>query len=231
MAERPVGVTDQAAGAGVAEVRTRERSVGGNTVAEQFVIPIRERVPSFIGMAATFRTVGTAAAAPHWIFHMANTTGSTVLLMLRSLTYYQDVTGATVAPNVIATLCRPTGTVAGGTSLTKVSVGTGVDAAQTSAANVTLLGATASDGGVATAITGLTLANRLWRTTGLRAHTLVGQVGGAPKELLPAALRDHGVVLRAGEQIGVALEYAAAADNPATFYHVVNVCFEEYTLP
>lgn len=62
MPERPVGVTDTASGAGVAEVRTRERSVGGNTVAEQFVIPIRERVVSYTGIYTSAVISGLASA-------------------------------------------------------------------------------------------------------------------------------------------------------------------------
>ncbi len=231
MAVRGVGVTDQASGAGVADVRTRERTVDGGTYAEQYVIPIRERVPSFIGMASTFRTLGTAAAAPHWLFQMGHAAGSGKLILVRHVTFNMDSTAATTAINVIATLCRSTGTVGGGTALTKVSVGTGVDAAETSASQLALVGATASDGGVATAITGLTVANRMWRAFGMRMHTAVGQSAGAPKELIPGALRDHGIVLREGDQLSVALEYAAAADNAATMHHMVDVSWEEYTLP
>lgn len=231
MPDRLVGVTDQASGAGIADVRVRERTVNAVTVGEQYVIPIKERVPTFIGMVPTFRTLGTAAAAPHWVATVENQTGSARLVLVRQVVFYMDSTAATTTPNPIATLCRPTGTIAGGTTLTKTSVGVGTDTADTSATQVVLRGATASDGGVATAITGLTLANRMWRTTGMRLHTAAGQSGGFGKDLVPPALRDHGIVLRAGEQLGVALEYAAAADSPATMHYMIDVLFEEYTLP
>lgn len=233
MGTRAVGVTDTASGAGVADVRVRERTDPslGTTVAEQYVIPIRERVPSFVGSAATFRILGTAAAAPHWLLHMINGTGSGKLVVVRQLTWYMDSTAATTAINVIATLCRPTGTKGGGTAVTKANVGTGADAAESSHANVALSGATASDGGVATAITGLTIADRLWRAFGMRLHTAAGQASGMPKELIPPALRDSGIILRDGEQLAVELDYAAAADNAATMHHIVNCLWEEYTLP
>jgi hypothetical protein len=232
MGARAVGVTDTASGAGVADVRVRERTDPslGTTVAEQYVIPINERVPSFIGSASTFRTLGTAAASPHWLFHIINGTGSGKVVVIRQLTWYMDSTAATTAINVIGTVCRPTGTEAGGTALTKTNVGTGADAAESSHANVVLDGATASDGGVATAITGLTVANRIWRAFGMRLHTAVGQASGMPKELVPPALRNSGIVLRDAEQLAVQLDYTAS-DNPATMHHIVNCLWEEYTLP
>lgn len=230
MAERPVGVPDTAAGAGVAEIRTRERSVGGNTVAEQFIIPIAERVPSFRGMAATFRRAGDATAL-QWLWQMQNAAGSPVLVSVRSVVVMMDVTALNVTLNPIFSLTRPTGTRAGGTVLAQPSVGIGTDAAQTSHANVTTVGANASDGGAATAITGLTAGSFMARRAGNRLHSAVGQMLTPPLELIPRALQPEGIILRAGEQLAVHVTTNAAADNLATNWYMVNVLWDEYTLP
>lgn len=229
MAVRGVGVTDQAAGAGVAEIRARERTVDGGTYAEQYVIPVDEKVSSFHGMASTFRTVGSVATT-QWLWQMQNAAGSAVLVAVRSVICTMDATAALATPNPVFGLTRSTGTRAGGTAMTKVSAGTGPDAADTSSASVTVQGAASADG-TNTLITGLTVGGWMSRRVGNRLHTAVGQVLAPPLELVPLPLQKDGIILRASEQLAVVLSAAATTDNPVTNHYTVSVVWDEYTLP
>lgn len=231
MTEVRVGVTDQAPGAGVVEVRARERTVGGSVGAEQFVIAQDERVVSFRGEAATFRMIGSAAT-PQWLWQMQNAAGTAVLVAVRSVIVHHDhfaAVASTVA-NGIFSLGRSTGTRAGGTALSKMSAGVGPDAAQTSDANVTHVGGASADG-TNSLITGLTAGSHMQRRMGNRMHTLVGQVLSPPLELVPPQLAKDGIVLRSGDQLAATVSFGAAADNIVGFSYVVSVLWDEYTLP
>lgn len=231
MTERPVGVTDTAAGAGVVEVRTRERTVGAVAVSEQFVIPVDERVPSFRGAAATFRMIGSAAT-PQWLWQIQNAAGTTVLVAVRSVVVTHDHSGAvaSTAVNGVFSLGKSTGTRAGGTALAKSSVGLGPDAVQTSNVNVTMVGGASADG-TNSLVTGLTAGAHMSRRMGNRAHTLVGQILPWPLELIPPALAKDGIVLRSGDQLAATVSFALAADNIVGFGYTVSVLWDEYTLP
>jgi hypothetical protein len=231
MTQRPVGVTDTAAGPGVAEVRTRERTVDTVAVAEQYVIPVDERVPTFRGAAATFRMVGSAAT-PQWLWQIQNAVGTNVLVAVRSVVVTHDHFGATASTvvNGVFSLGRSTGTRAGGTALTLSSVGLGEDAVQTSHANVTMVGGASADG-TNSLITGLTAGGHMSRRMGNRAHTLVGQILPWPLELVPPPLAKDGIVLRSGDQLAAIVEHAAAANNIVGFAYTVSVLWDEYTLP
>lgn len=229
MTERLVGVTDQASGAGVADIRVRERTVAGSTVGEQYIIAQDEKVPSFRGMAASFRTVGSTAT-PQWVWQMQNATGTAVLVAVKSVVVMMDATAANTALNPIFGLNRSTGTRGGGTALSKVSVGLGPDAAQTSDANVTHSGASSADG-TNTLITGLTAGSWMHRRLGNRLHTAAGQVVTPPLELVPQVLQRDGIILRSTEQLAVTLTTALAADNVVTNHYTVSVLWDEYLLP
>ncbi len=226
MTERPVGVTDTAAGAGVAEIRTRERTVGGVVVAEQYTIPISERVASFKGTASSFRTLGNTAS-PQNLFSIENGAGSEVLVGLRRLTVQMDSTAALIAVASQFKPSRPTSLPTGGTVLGKAPL---IDTALTSSASVVVRGATASDGGVATAISA-TAGVTGWHQFAMRMHTLVGQVLMEDQSLIPALCENDPVILRAGEALLVQAVQATPANNKATDHYVVNAAFEEFTLP
>ncbi len=225
MPVRGVGVTDQTAGAGVAEVRARERTVDGGTYAEQYIIPISERVASFKGMAGSFRTVGNAAS-PQNLLTIENAAGSSVLVALRRITVQMDATAVLVAVSCQYKTARTTAVPSAGTALTKVSF----DSAQSSASQVTVRGATASDGGAATAITA-TAGSTGWHQFAPRMHTLVGQVLMEDQSLLPTLVAEDPIILRAGEAIVVQVINATAANNASTNNYLVNVMWEEFTLP
>jgi len=222
MPERPVGIADTPAGTGIAQVRTRERTVGAETVAEQYMIPVAERVPSYKGSYSSFRTVGLASAN-HNIFTIMNKSGSTVLLAVRALTIVFDTTGVDTTLADIVAVSRITATPTGGTVLTPSSY----DTALTHNASVEAMGATAADAGAATAITATPVGARLWSVLKMRVGTVVGQILLPQESLLPLFCADDPVLLRAGEGLLVQVVQAALI----TDYYIVNCAIEEFTFP
>ena len=228
MAERPVGVTDLASGAGVADIRTRERSVGGNTVAEQYVIPISERVVSYKGTMTSFRTPGRNATT-QVLFSFVNKTASGVLVALRRLSIQCDTAAVTNTSwaNLIS-MGRLAGTVpANGTVLAKQTF----DSSQSSDANVEGRGDSSADGtSSASALTG-TPAAWAWREFVQRMHTVVGQVLLEDEPMIPILCEDDPLILRPNEGIAIALNANASAANGTTVQYLINCMWEEFTLP
>src|SRR3954453_23216708 len=100
MPDRGVGVTDTAAGTGVAEVRTRERTIGASTYAEQFVVPIRERVTTAILLYSIVGTVQASAhTAPAGVFWIFNHVASGVTIALRRINFASQHNTALATPS------------------------------------------------------------------------------------------------------------------------------------
>jgi hypothetical protein len=191
-------------------------------VAVQRVSPIIEDIVTFEGMLASFRTLGNAAA-PQNIFSIENGAGSTVLLGVKRLRVEMDATAllTAVAPEFVT--YRQTTLPSAGTTLTKVAV----DTALTSNASVIIRGATASDGGAATAITATASANRMYHQFQHRMSSIAGQMIADDYNLIPEASWDNPVILRAGEALLVQV-IGTAASNAATNHYVVKTAFREY---
>lgn len=243
MAQRQVGITDVASAGGVADYRVRERTVESVSVAEQYLIPVRWRVPSFVGMASTFRT--TAAAVNVHLSTISNAAGSSVLVAVRAI----DITGTNLtnsASSRFMFLTQHAAVPTAGVNMTKVSVGTGADAAETSSSSVLVKGTNSADAGALTAIT-LAAGTRVGAASGVRLATLVGQTGiidtsfgptgmylvGPPTKSPPpthggaeAFLIDNPYILRAGESLAVSYESATTGSHL-----VASWLWEEYTLP
>lgn len=227
MADRGVGVTDQAAGAGVAEVRARERTIAAATYAEQYIIPISERVPSFKGMATSFRTPGRAATTQN-IFSIYNTTGSSVLVAVRRISIQMDATAVLISVAKQIKTTRQTTAPTNGTSLTKVPF----DSALSSAANVEVRGDASADGTLSgTTLTATPSANIGWSQFVMRMHTAVGQVILDDNPCVPTLCEDDPVILRANEGLLIGVVATATTSNPATDHMIVNCMFEEFSLP
>ncbi len=228
MAVRGVGVTDTASGAGVADVRTRERTVDGGTFAEQYVVPIDERVASYKGMYSTFRSPGRAATT-QVLFTIANKTGSGVLLALRRLSIQQE-TSAVVNiswANQFKT-ARVAGTVpANGTVMTKVPF----DSNQSSAANVEARGDASADGTTSASALTAAFTTVAWHQFAMRMHTAVGQVLLDDESLIPSLADADPVILRENEAMIVSVLANATAANGATVFYLINCMWEEFTLP
>jgi len=177
----------------------------------------------YTGSAATFRTVGAAATTQN-LFTIENTAGSAVLVGVRSLVMQLDATAVLTAVMPLVKTTRiaiPTG----GTTLAKVAL----DTSQSSVANVIVRGATASDGGGATAITA-TPGGIIWQQYGMRVHTAVGQIASPDYPLLPSLVSGSPLVLRPSEALLVQVVAAAGTSNPATNHWFVQCVWEEFTV-
>lgn len=178
----------------------------------------------YSGMVATFRTLGNAATA-HVIFSLENTSGSTRIITVRRLTVQLDATVALTAVMPQVKCHRESTMPGGGTTLTKGTF----DTAQSSVANVVARGATASDGGGATAITG-TPGTVHWQQYCMRLHTAVGQVLAPDNNVLPLLIDNPTLdpfLLRANQALYVQVVAAAGTSNPATNHWFVNCAWEE----
>lgn len=195
-------------------------------VGVQRVSPVLERLTTFQGLVAGFRTLGTAAV-PQNLFTIENGAGSTVLLAVKKLTVEMDATAAllTVAPEFLTT--RSTALPTGGTAMTKTG---GYDTTLTSNASVIIRSGTASDGGAATAITATAGGTRLYHQFQMRVATQVGQVLPDDWNCIPYQCYDDPIILRASEALLVQV-IGTAASNAATNHYVPKVVFEEYRLP
>jgi hypothetical protein len=178
------------------------------------------RTISCVGMASTFRTLGNAAALQN-IFSIENSAGSTVLVSVKNISVEMDATSALTANMPLVKLSRPTALPTGGTVLSK-----GVtDSTKSSSSAVIVRGATASDGGAATAITA-TAGTMLRADYSMRLHTLAGQVLSLPHELI---ISGSPIILRANEALLVVVDGVVTTGNPATNHWQVDVVWEEYT--
>jgi hypothetical protein len=207
------------------KVRTRQRTVGANTVEEQYFIEQSERVASFKGLATTFRTLGTGAT-PQNLFSIENAAGSTVLVAVRRTSVQLDSTGTLIAVATQVKTSRPSVFPSGGTPLSKVAF----DSTQTSSANVICRGATASDGGGASAITA-TAGTAGWHQFVMRVATQVGQILIDDEPMVPMLCADDPIILRANEALLVQLVQATGTNNKSTDHYIVNCMWEEFTLP
>jgi hypothetical protein len=204
------------------KMRTRQRTVGANTVEEQYVIPIGERVVSFEGAIGTFRVPGSAAT-PQNLLSVENTAGSAVLLGIRRIAVDVQVSATTAAMiNTYIRLFRGTTVPTGGTTHTKHSF----DSTESSAANVVVRGPASADG-TATAIT-----YALPSGNPMREQALPGIMTGVGQWLtddLDMWKYDYPpLILRAGESILVA---ATAVAIPAHIHLTTKIIWEEFTLP
>jgi len=178
---------------------------------------------SYQGTAATFRILGTAAT-PHNVFSIENTSGSAVTVKIRRITCQLDATAVLTSVMPLVKASRPSAIPSGGTSLAKGSF----DTSLSSAANVIIRGANASDGGAATAITA-TAGDTVWQQYCMRLHTAVGQVLAPDNSVIPTLCEDSPFILAAGQALLVQVVASAGSSNPATNHWFVQVMWEEYT--
>lgn len=169
--------------------------------------------------ASSFRTLGNAAAS-QVALTILNGDGSKVV-RVRRLTVQEDATGVLTAFTNVAKVSRISA-ASGGTALTKVDW----DSSAASDADVVIRGATASDGGAATAITA-TPGTTLWQSFIMRVHTAVGQILMTNQTILPDMCADYPVILRPGEGLCVAIVNATAASNLATNHYIFNITWTE----
>jgi len=168
--------------------------------------------------AASFRTLGAAAVAQN-LFVIYNTHASKIV-EVRRLVMQMDATVVLTAVMPIHKACR-IASYSGGTALAKVDWG-----AVASDAAVQVFGATASDGGAATAITATPTA-AIWQQYGMRMHTLVGQVQGIDNNVVSAISENYPIRLAQNQGLLVHIVAAAVASNPATNHYFIQCAWEE----
>ena len=222
MGENRVGVEDVADGAGVASFRTRQRTVGGSAVEEQYLLYQDERVMSWHGCSSTFRIPGSGTAAQN-ICTLFNKTGSGVLVAVRTLEFIMDYTTNSATVRVVG-VSRITTAPTTGTLATPGDF----DTNDTQSTSVEFRGGASADG-VASAITA-TPTTYAWRQGHWHASTAVGQYqtgGDAASTMLPMVAKDDPVILREGEGLLVNI-----IDTSSTSAHyIVNASWQEFTLP
>jgi hypothetical protein len=211
------------------KLRTRNRTVGADSVEEQYLIKQDERIISYKGRCNTFRTTGRAGTTGQKLFAIHNATGSSILVDVNRISVdviNTAVRAITVEP-VLIRLWRFTAIPTNGTALTKVPL----DTALSSNASVTVFGdASADKTGSGTTLTVTLPANNIiGQEYGPRNFTAVGQEAADRVEFLEDPLSV--VTLRALEGICVFLDYATATFNPVTDFWTATCEWVEYTLP
>jgi|JI7StandDraft_1071085.scaffolds.fasta_scaffold165958_2 hypothetical protein len=170
--------------------------------------------------ASSFRTLGTAAT-PQNLLTIENI-DATKLITIRRLTVQMDATAVLVSVMPQVKASRATAVPTGGTVLAKAQFDTG----NASNANSIVRGGTASDGGVATAITS-TAGTTIWQQYTMRMHTVVGQVLGVDSNVLPSLVDTQNLILRQNQALLVQIVASAGASNPATNHWFCNIVWEE----
>lgn len=170
--------------------------------------------------ASSFRTLGTAAT-PQNLLTIENI-DATKLITIRRLTVQMDATAVLVSVMPQVKASRATAVPTGGTVLAKAQFDTG----NASNANSIVRGGTASDGGVATAITS-TAGTTIWQQYTMRMHTVVGQVLGVDSNVLPGLVDTQNLILRQNQALLVQIVASAGASNPATNHWFCNIVWEE----
>lgn len=203
----------------------------GTTVAyvvgTQRVSPIDERQITYIGQAATFKTLGRAGTAGQKIFAIHNATGSKTLVDIDRITCDVMQTAAKVVEPALVRLWRFTAIPTNGSNLTKVPV----DSGMTSNASVTLWQDSSADNtGSATTLTITLPANNIiTESWAARALTLVGYEQFDREIFLGG--EGEVITLRPLEGIAVYLDYGVATANPVTDKWTVTCRWFEYTAP
>jgi hypothetical protein len=202
----------------VSETLPRSLTTGGNLK----VTPTAEwqdnRAVIGLYAATTFRTLGSAAT-PQNLLTLENPAANLNNVVIRDCTIMSDSTVALATVAQQAILSKPAVLPTGGTVLVAVKY-------KTSYVNATaiLRGATASDGGVATAITA-TPGTSIWQQFLDRPHTVVGWFTHPNYRMVPdigADLRQ--LILAPGESILVQL----VGNAPATTHMICNIAWTEY---
>lgn len=203
------------------KLRTNDRGATGH---DQYVIATDERVLSYRGRANSFATLAIAGTVGHNLMSIHNAAGSAVLVDVQKVWVDLMSTASRVVEQAKIRLHRITTLPTGGTALAKVPM----DTARSSSASVTLLQATASDNGAATAITSSPAAGSvLVQEWAPRLLTAVGY------EQFDRALyfEDTKVTLRPLEGILLRLDYTVATASPITDKWLCGLEWDEYTLP
>lgn len=172
----------------------------------------------------TWRTPGNGGLLQS-LFTLENTSGSSVVITVRRLLVVMDPTSLIVSVQCQVKTSRTVGMPSAGTVLNKEKFKTNSVA---SSSNVIARGATASDGGAATAITA-TAGTPFWQQFATRMHSAVEFILAPEQNLLPFLIADPAMppfLIKANEAIVCQVINISGA-NPATNHWFVNCAWEE----
>lgn len=211
------------------KLRTRERTIGANTVQEQYVIPTTERNVLSRSWYCSLRCLSRASTAQP-LFSVYNT--DTDPMAIRRLSLEVDSIAASAVASPYARLYRVTAAPTGGTVLTANQQDTADPAI---AAGLVVRADHQGDGVVATTPLAATPnpAAPMWAQTIPRWQTLAGWQSLPELNLTPdddSLNAEDPLILRTNQGLLVRLE-AAAAMASAAFSIVVKCVVGEFTLP
>lgn len=179
----------------------------------------RQRIADF--GVVSFRTAGLTTQ-PHNLFTIWNPAASGRRLAIKRLVMEADHT-TLLATNLQVAVTIPTAQPSAGTTLASKNF----DFNSATAAVAICLGATASDGGAATAITATAGTPRIWSNFVSRAHTLAGWFLINAQNLLPADENGETSPILIPEGSGLLVQTVSVATAGA--HYVVKAWWEEYT--
>ncbi len=204
------------------KLRSSDRGAAGH---DQYVIPTSARNVSNTGLVTTWRTIGAAALTQN-LFAISNASGSTTLVAIRRLGAQLDHTAVLIAVMPQIKAFRVTAGIAGGGTLLDKKQ---LDTTEVENASVTVRGATASDGGAATAVTGTLDTGAIWQQFGSRMHTAVGQIIATDNNVLPQLIEGDPLILRPNQALVVQVVATATTSNPVTNHWFVQCVWDEFT--
>lgn len=177
----------------------------------------------FRGSAFSFRTLGSAAT-PQNLLTIENPTGTARVVNIIDLVIQMDATAVLTSVTPQIRVSRITTLPTGGTALPKIAWDPAISSSH---ASIVVRGATASDGGAATAITA-TAGDTVWQQYLMRIHTLVGQILFIDSRLLPPSCNiTNPFKLAANSALLVQLVATAGTSNPNTNHYIVGIAWEE----
>jgi hypothetical protein len=211
--------------------RFYQRAVAAGSPADQYVIPVEDKVVSYSGRAGIYRTPGRALTSGPGrpIVTLWNAAASGVQVDLATVTVdvvQTAIKAVTVVPPAVR-IHRITAAPTGGSALTKMPNAS----SGTSNANVTLLQDASADGtasGTALAVTLGAMATqefapRLIQST---AASIIYEPADRMEFLSTGP-----ITLAPGEGACCYIAYPVAASEPTTDFWIANIYWKEYTRP
>ena len=197
----------------------------------QFVVPVRDRAPSFTGRSTSFRTTGRAAATQN-VMSLYNSSATVLVAVNRVFFDVYDTAARliTVHPAIVR-VSRITAAPTNGTVLTQ----TAMDTTQSSDAGVVARGDASADGtNSASALTVTIPAGTVLTQEVLSRNVWIS--GTAPPAGTFTELADRvsffdgtEVVLRQNQGIALHLTSPGGTSIPNTSFFVAGMDWEEYT--
>ncbi len=212
---------------GGVEFRTYRRGASATDGADQYVVPVEDKIISATWRAAISRTPGRGIAgnSPLLVVWNGNAGGSGLFVDVTHLTadLNQTVIKAVTVIPCIVRACRIGAAPTGGTTLTKVLD----DTSATSSGNVTVTGDASADGTLSATALAATSTGILAQEYSSRLITAAGYESADQHKFLDAGP----VVLAPQQGIMLLLAQATTTSNPATDMWVGNVRVREWTRP